>query len=82
MKDVLNTTGMKDNPSIDQKSGGNISSQKKGLRKNPGRNFDGGFNTSSGTKSSAKGKVEGEWQGTTRGNIKHTYGVNGQNDAD
>lgn len=65
---------MKDNPKIDP-NGGNISSQKKGLLKNPGKDFDGGFNKKSGTHSSSKGKLEGRWQGSTKGKTKHTYGV-------
>lgn len=64
---------MKDNPSIDEKNGGNISSQKKGILKNPGRDFDGGFNTKSGTRSADRGKLESRWQGTERGDITHTY---------
>lgn len=63
---------MKDNPSIDP-HGGNVSSQKKGLLKNPGKDFDGGFNAKAGTRRSEAPKKDGysKWQGTVKGKIRH-----------
>ncbi len=53
---------------------GNVSKTKRGLLTNPGKNFDGGFNTSSGTRSADKPKPEtSKYQGTTKGDIAHTY---------
>lgn len=55
---------------------GNISSFKKGLLTNPGKNFGGGFNTSSGTRPADKPKSETtKFQGTTKGDTVHTYKV-------
>lgn len=53
---------------------GNVSKTKNGLLKNPGTNFDGGFNTKSGTRSADKpNKETSKYQGTERGDITHTY---------
>ena len=44
---------------------GNVSKTKNGMLKNPGKDFGGGFNTSSGTRSADKPKPEtAKYQGT------------------
>lgn len=53
---------------------GNVSKTKRGLLKDPGKNFDGGFNTKSGTRSADTPKSEtNKFQGTEKGGITHTY---------
>lgn len=52
---------------------GNISKFKRGLLNDPGKDFDGGFNTKSGIRSASKGRVEGKFQGKECGDTKHTY---------
>lgn len=54
---------------------GNVSKTKRGLLKNPGTDFGGGFNTKSGTRSADTPKEDGygKWQGKTKGGITHTY---------
>lgn len=53
---------------------GNVSKTKRGMLTNPGKDFDGGFNTSSGTRSADKPKNEtAKFQGTTKGETTHTY---------
>lgn len=41
--------------------------------------LSGGFNEKSGTRKAVGGKVEDEWQGKVKGNITHTFGVDGKN---
>lgn len=53
---------------------GNVSKTKRGLLKNPGTDFGGGFNTQSGTRSADTPKNEtAKFQGTTKGATTHTY---------
>lgn len=42
----------------------------------------GGMDMKSGTKKTFKARDYDEWQGKVKGGIKHTYGVNGENDPD
>lgn len=41
--------------------------------------YQGQRNMSSGTNKAEKGSVESKWQGTVKGETKHTYGVGGKN---
>ena len=52
---------------------GNVSKTKRGMLKNPGKDFDGGFNTKSGTRSADTPRMNDKWQGKERGATKHTY---------